>query len=1190
MKIREQFHGYLFCRLIYNRIKIPLLMSMFFILPTNSYAGSVKVYWTDLLNDKIERSNLDGSERETVLSNLEHPHGIAIDPIENKVYWSEAGSDALPDDTINRANLNGSDAEIILSGLDEPWDLAIDSCSRKLYWVRNKFDGKVYRCNLDGTEAEVAISLEPVEPINGICLDLTNGKIYWSNFSNDLIRRANLDGTGIETFATNVENAMGIALDIKNEKVYWMENHWEHATSLERQNFDGSSREVLIETISGYGLAIDTAEGKLYWTDIENDNIVRSNLDGSNVEVLVSSGLRVPQGIALGSDRESRTSPKVVTYQVQASLDDGYASDVVTQDLIDSVVYLGTKANRYHMPFPTSAMRFADVQIPPAIEISEAYLNICSADSTIIGQVYGTIQAEASDNPVNFAGRDIGSLTKTVAAVDWDHLTDWQATTWYSSGDISFVVQEIVDRPGWVKGNALALIYSTREKTPHTRAFSTWDRSAALAPVLEVRYGGYKITGYVTDLAGVGIENVEISGTGIAQPAYTNYYGYYELYVPRSWSGMVTNNTGWHLTPESREYTAIQEDLSGQDYNGYKPLISGYVKTEQGAGVEGVAVSADNGGGSDTTDAAGYYEIIVPYDWSGTVTSDGLGWEISPASRNYSNVTSDQVSQDFSAVYVGVTVKKDGTGDFTTIQAAIDAAPAGNTIVVYPDTYYENIHFKGKDIVLTSTEPNNPVVVDGTIIDGGGLASVVTFDGTETGDCELAGFTITGGNADYGGGLWGQGAGATITKCIISGNNTGWYGGGLYQCHGTISDCTISSNSARGHGGGLYKCHGTIINCTISNNSVTDTHGSGGGLDHCDGDIIDCTVSGNTALQYNAIGGGIAYSNGTITGCTISNNSAQVAGGMYDCDGAITGCTISDNSAANGIGGGVCRSGGTITNCEITGNSAFHGGGGLAYYDGMVKNCTISGNSVTAGRGGGLYQCNATIQSCLILDNWADEYGGGLIYCDGTIMNCTISGNSAAWSGGGLSWCDGTIMNCTIVGNSADSSWGALYNCTAQITNCIIWGNSLNQISNSFSLSPKYSCIQNWSLGGEGNINTDPVFLADGYHLSGYSPCIDAGDPNYVGDPNDTDIDGDPRVVGRIDIGADELFGSGAALISLSPVEFQFTALEDRPNPPPAGLLIRNHGQVALNWSIYELVSKRQYILVQSVWYGHIYS
>ena len=99
-----------------------------------------------------------------------------------------------------------------------------------------------------------------------------------------------------------------------------------------------------------------------------------------------------------------------------------------------------------------------------------------------------------------------------------------------------------------------------------------------------------------------------------------------------------------------------------------------------------------------------------------------------------------------------VTVRVDSSvseGDPYYVQHAVNAASSGDEIVVGPGTYNGPIRFDGKNLILRSTDPNDPAVIEATIIDGGGRDSTIIFDGTEDESCVLTGFTITGGYVDF---------------------------------------------------------------------------------------------------------------------------------------------------------------------------------------------------------------------------------------------------------------------------------------------------------------------------------------------------------------------------------------------------------------------------------------------------------
>ena len=252
-------------------------------------------------------------------------------------------------------------------------------------------------------------------------------------------------------------------------------------------------------------------------------------------------------------------------------------------------------------------------------------------------------------------------------------------------------------------------------------------------------------------------------------------------------------------------------------------------------------------------------------------------------------------------------------GDFSTIQAAIVAANGGDEIIVAEGTYNENINFLGKNIIVRSSDPTNPSVVQNTIIQAAlSFYPVVVFAGTENSTCVLSGFTITGGL-----GISGNAAMPTIQYNVITGNSGSSYGGGIYECNGLIQYNTISNNSAYMYGGGIGFCHGTIKNNVITGN---EAESFGGGLAFCDGTVQSNSVYLNSATMT---GGGMAYcgyySPGTVENNLIFSNSSESGGGVSNCASSVRNNTIYGNSA--GTGGGIMNCP-DVYNCIIWANTA----------------------------------------------------------------------------------------------------------------------------------------------------------------------------------------------------------------------------------------------------------------------------
>jgi hypothetical protein len=145
--------------------------------------------------------------------------------------------------------------------------------------------------------------------------------------------------------------------------------------------------------------------------------------------------------------------------------------------------------------------------------------------------------------------------------------------------------------------------------------------------------------------------------------------------------------------------------------------------------------------------------------------------------------------------------------DFDAIQDAISESEDGDTVLVQPGEYVENLDFDGKAITVASLmlTTGNEAYIDSTIIDGDENGSVVIFNSGEDENSILMGFTITNGSAENGGGIHSTGSGPSLVNLLITENAAGNAGGGVYGTRSAMQlrDVALIGNSAGSLGGGI---------------------------------------------------------------------------------------------------------------------------------------------------------------------------------------------------------------------------------------------------------------------------------------------------------------------------------------------------------------------------------------------------
>jgi hypothetical protein len=194
-----------------------------------------KLYWSDREGMRVMRSNVDGSDVETLVDTGHGEAdrrdarnwcvGIAVDIEAGKVYWTQKGNDNAGEGRIFRANLeipkdqsaaNRRDIELLFDGLPEPIDLDIDPVNRVMYWTDRGDPPRGNTVNRAPMDAEPGDRKDPeivfthlMEGI-GLTLDLKSSRMFLTDFGGS-VYAANLDGSNKKTLLVAEGNLTGIA-------------------------------------------------------------------------------------------------------------------------------------------------------------------------------------------------------------------------------------------------------------------------------------------------------------------------------------------------------------------------------------------------------------------------------------------------------------------------------------------------------------------------------------------------------------------------------------------------------------------------------------------------------------------------------------------------------------------------------------------------------------------------------------------------------------------------------------------------------------------------------------------------------------------------------------------------------------------------------------------------------------------
>lgn len=279
-----------------------------------------RIYFVDQSGNAIRSANRDGSGAVDILTGLNDPADLFIDVVNKKIYWSEPGQDR-----ILRADLNGTNVETFLSGLTSPQMMAIDYATGYFFWAENAFTtNRIRRANLDGSNITTVVSSSLSGP-NHLLIDSENGYLYFSDADAGKIERINIaDGSGRTTLVDlpfgSVINSF--TLDQTAQRLYWtrFEVFENDQDGIFYQDLSGGAETKLIEQ-NGKNLdtvLVDPHTGKLFWSEVNDDQIYSADIDGGNIQALPVGSIGQARGIAFGPNADP-----VAVIPSSISLDEG---------------------------------------------------------------------------------------------------------------------------------------------------------------------------------------------------------------------------------------------------------------------------------------------------------------------------------------------------------------------------------------------------------------------------------------------------------------------------------------------------------------------------------------------------------------------------------------------------------------------------------------------------------------------------------------------------------------------------------------------------------------------------------------------------------------------------------------------------------------------------------------------------
>lgn len=256
-----------------------------------------RIYW-GIASQNISSAKLDGTDVKQSVTLSGQTFDMETDFYKGILYWGDVAS-------VKKANTDGTNLQTLYTGLKYIGGLALDLTNNKLYFSDfGSGNATIRRCNLDGTGMEVIVT--SANYLNGktynLAISPTLQKLYWTESTsvnaNSIIMRCNLDGTNIETLKATTSFIPGLTIDEKNQRLY-LAYYYDNKVMTTDMTCSTTPTLVFGSSNGTFQMSVSNVDEKLYFAELTTKKIRSCNLDGSSPQDIVSGLSGSPMALSI---------------------------------------------------------------------------------------------------------------------------------------------------------------------------------------------------------------------------------------------------------------------------------------------------------------------------------------------------------------------------------------------------------------------------------------------------------------------------------------------------------------------------------------------------------------------------------------------------------------------------------------------------------------------------------------------------------------------------------------------------------------------------------------------------------------------------------------------------------------------------------------------------------------------------